>query len=199
MTSNDTIPTATLLDHRGNPTLSTTLLADPSTTSEPEPSETTTPGPGPLHPASETHWGRNVGLAFGAFFLLLTVAAAAVAVPHLSDGTGDHTDHPRAFDELESEYSFGIGSLTVDLRDVDFPAGVHTVAIDHGIGNAEVWLPTDVNYEIRGDLDVGRIELPGEDESGFGNTVTASADVDSDVTVVLDLEAQIGHARVRRG
>jgi len=187
--TNETTPTATLLDHRGNPTS--------SISPEVEPSAVTVPVPSP--PDNERRWGRTVALGLGAFVLLLTVAVTAVAIPHVDDGVGDHIDHPQGFDELESNYSFGIGSLTVDLRDVDFPAGVHAISVDMGIGNAEVWIPADVNYEIVGDLEVGKVDVPGDTADGFGNTVTASGDVDSDVTVVLDLETEIGHARVRRG
>jgi hypothetical protein len=195
MTTNDTkeaIPMTTLLDHHGNPTLS---LTPP----EIDPPTVTDPGPALAPTAEPRRWGRTVGLVLGALTLLVAVAATAVAIPHLGDGTGDHTVRPQGFDELESEYSFGIGSLTVDLRDVDFPAGVHAISVDHGIGNTEVWLPSDVNYEIVGDLEIGKVDVPGETDNGFANTVTAEGDIGSDATVVLDLETEIGHARVRRG
>ncbi|GJM37994.1 MAG: hypothetical protein DHS20C19_13610 [Acidimicrobiales bacterium] len=182
----------TLLDHRGIPTWSIPPQIDP-----PAPVARTAPESAPTEKRRSR--GRVAAQVLGVVTLILVVAIVAVALPHLGDGTGDHTDHPRGFDDLESEYSFGIGSLTVDLRDVDFPAGVHTVAVDLGIGSAEIWLPTDVDYQIRGDLDIGNVDVLGNTSDGFGNTVNAARDVGSDATVVLDVEAQIGHAQVRRG
>ena len=122
--------------------------------------------------------------------------SAAVASPYLDEGTGDKNVHPSAFSEVESEYSYGIGSLVVDLRDVDFPAGVHTIDIDHGIGSAQVWLPTGVNYEVAGETDIGDIDVFGDTEDGFNNQVEARSSNTSAATVVIDFNVDIGYGRV---
>jgi predicted membrane protein len=129
----------------------------------------------------------------------MIVAVGAVAAPYLGDGTGDHSVHPTSFADVEAEYGFGIGTLNVDLRDVDFPAGVHVIDIDHGIGSARVWLPADVNYQVSGDVNVGDVDVLGETEDGFGNDVDARVDVDGTATVIIDLEVGIGYGQVRQG
>jgi hypothetical protein len=144
-------------------------------------------------------WGRRILIGFGVVSLALGAAVVAVAAPHLDDGTGDRTYHPTAFAELEHDYSFGIGTLNVDLRDVDFPPGVHVIKVDHGIGSARVWLPADVNYDVTGDLGAGDLDLFGETDDGFGNELDAESDIDAAATVIVELDVDIGYGRVRQG
>jgi hypothetical protein len=144
-------------------------------------------------------WAKRILIGSGVVSLVLAAAVTAVAAPHLDDGTGDRTYHPTTWVEADHEYSFGIGSLDVDLRDVDFPPGVHHVSVDLGIGSARVWLPADVNYDVTGDLDVGEIDLFGETHDGFGNELDAKTATDDATTVIVDLEVDIGYGQVRQG
>ena len=140
--------------------------------------------------------GGGRGLIPVSMLMLAAVTVAAVASPYLDEGTGDKNVHPTEFSEVESEYSYGIGSIVVDLRDVDFPAGVHTIDIDHGIGSARVWLPAGVNYEVAGDTNIGNIDVFGDTEDGFNNEVDARSDNTSAATVVIDFNVDIGYGRV---
>jgi len=143
--------------------------------------------------------GRNILLGFGALGLILIGTAAAIALPHVNDGTGDRTYHPTTFAELDHEYEFGIGSLKVDLRDVDFPPGTHVITVDHGIGSAQVLLPADVDYDVTGDITAGDLDVLGESEDGFNNDLNAQSDTNATTTVIVDLEVDIGYGRVRQG
>ena len=142
--------------------------------------------------------GGGRGLIPVSMLMLLAVSVVAVASPYLDEGTGDKDVHPTEFSEVEAEYSYSIGSMDLDLRDVDFPAGVHTIDIDHGIGSARVWLPAGVNYEVAGDTDIGEIDVFGDTEDGFNNDVEARSDNTSSATVVLDFNVDIGYGRVRQ-
>jgi hypothetical protein len=152
----------------------------------------------PTEPRSP-RWGRNILLGFGALGLVAAATASAVALPHLDDGTGDRTYHPTTIADVDHSYQFGIGTLTVDLRDVDFPPGIHTIEVNHGIGSANVWLPADVDYDVTGDLGAGDLDVLGESEDGFNNSVDARSTTDGTTTVIVDLEVDIGYGRVRQG
>jgi hypothetical protein len=143
--------------------------------------------------------GRNILLGFGALGLIVIGTAAAIALPHVNDGTGDRTYHPTTFAELDHEYEFGIGSLKVDLRDVDFPPGTHVITVDHGIGSAQVLLPADVDYDVTGDITAGDLDVLGESEDGFNNDLNAQSATNATTTVIVDLEVDIGYGRVRQG
>ena len=144
-------------------------------------------------------WGRNMLLGFGALGLIVTGTAAAIALPHLNDGTGDRTYHPTTFADVDHEYEFGIGSLKVDLRDVDFPSGTHVITVNHGIGSAQVFLPADVDYDVTGDLAAGDLDVLGETEDGFNNELNAQSVANATAIVIVDLEVDIGYGRVRQG
>jgi hypothetical protein len=140
--------------------------------------------------------GGGRGLIPVSVLMLLGLTVVAVASPYLDEGTGDSNHHPTSFSEVESAYEYGIGSMVVDFRDIDFPAGVHHIDIDHGIGSAQVWLPADVGYEIAGDTDIGDLDVFGETEDGFNNQIDTQSDTTSDTTVVIDFNVDIGYGRV---
>ena len=140
--------------------------------------------------------GSGRGLIPVSLLMLTAVTVVAVASPYLDEGIGDKGAHPTTFTDVETEYTYGIGSMVVDLRDVDFPAGVHHIDVDHGIGSAQVRLPADVSYEITGDTDIGDIDVFGETEDGFDNEVAATSNTISDATVVINLNVDIGYGRV---
>jgi hypothetical protein len=140
--------------------------------------------------------GGGRGLVPISLLMLTAVTVGAVASPYLDEGTGDKDAHPTTFSDVQADYSYGIGSMVVDLRDVDFPAGVHHIDVDHGIGSAQVWLPAGVSYEVTGDTDVGDIDVLGETEDGFNNEVVATSNTTSDATVVIDFNVDIGYGRV---
>lgn len=117
-----------------------------------------------------------------------------------------HELHPEAVTRslahrVDHDYQFGIGSLTVDLRDVDFPPGTHVISVEHGIGSAQVLLPADVAYDVTGSLGAGDLDLLGDSNSGFSNDSTAqSANAGTaSATVIVDLEVDVGYGRVRQG
>lgn len=146
---------------------------------------------------------RRVLQATAAVTALVAVIVFAIAAPHLNEGTGDRTYRPTTFAEIDHHYEFGIGSLTVDLRDVDFPEGTHFISVDHGIGSARVLLPTDVAYDVTADLEAGEIDILGETEDGFSNEINAQSSTDTDdttkATVIVDLDVDIGYGTVRQG
>lgn len=143
--------------------------------------------------------GGGRGLVPVGILLMVAVVLSAIVSPFLDDGTGDRSYRPATFSEVETDYRFGIGNLDVDLRDVEFPPGVHVVEVHHGIGSADVWLPADVSYEVSGDVEIGDLDLFGATEDGFGNELDAVADVGGSATVVVNFEVGIGYGRVRHG
>ena len=182
----------------------TPLLPAPSDTREsdtrPEPTNPATERPSSTRLVqSRFSTKRKVLLGIRAALALVAIFVFAIAAPHLDEGIGDRTYNPTTFEAVEAHYEFGIGSLTVDLRDVDFPAGTHHITVDHGIGSARVYLPADVNYDVTGDLSAGEIDVLGETEDGFDNEVSARIDDSSAATVIVDLEVTVGHGRVRQG
>jgi phage shock protein PspC (stress-responsive transcriptional regulator) len=119
----------------------------------------------------------GVGLVGGAFrggarwlaipALLLALPLAAVAATDLDvRGTwGDRTFRPGTVAELERGYEMGLGSMKVDVRDVELPAGRTVLPLELGMGEILVLAPDDVCVTSNADVGVGAVSI-GEGEQG---------------------------------
>ncbi|HEV2859160.1 MAG TPA: PspC domain-containing protein [Solirubrobacterales bacterium] len=105
----------------------------------------------------------------------LVLPALAVAIPagfvaaagvDLDGGIGEKRYRPAALAEVRDSYELGAGSLTVDLRDVDLPAGERRVHLDVGMGEAVVLVPEDVCVSTNAELGMGGVEVLGRDGGG---------------------------------
>jgi phage shock protein PspC (stress-responsive transcriptional regulator) len=103
-----------------------------------------------------------VGTAFAGGARWLIVPALALVLPlgvvsaagiDLDGGIGDRDYRPATMSQLRDRYDIGIGSLRVDLRDIDLPAGVTDLAVNVGIGEAVLYVPSDAC--VTSDVEVG--------------------------------------------
>ena len=119
----------------------------------------------------------GVGLVGGAFrggarwlalpALLLALPLGAVAATDLDvRGTwGERTFRPSTVAELERGYEMGLGSMRVDVRGVDLPAGRTDLPLDIGMGEMRVIVPDDVCVTTNADVGVGAVDV-GDGEQG---------------------------------
>jgi predicted membrane protein len=141
-------------------------------------------------------WGGGGGLVFVGILVTLAVMTSAVASPAFEDGVGERTYEPTRVADVRREYRHGIGEMTVDLGDVDFPAGRSRIDVHMGIGHLEVLVPRDVRVAVDGTLDIGRLEVFGRAQDGIGNDVTTTTRVSGDRVLVLDVDAGIGNVEI---
>lgn len=119
----------------------------------------------------------GVGLVGGAFrggarwliapALVLALPLAAVAATDLDvRGTwGDRTFRPATVTELAGGYEMGLGSMKVDLRELDFPAGRTDLRLELGMGEISVLVPRDLCVTTEADVGMGAVNL-GDGEQG---------------------------------
>lgn len=151
-------------------------------------------------------------IAVGAFFgrvsglvvlgLVLAVALAGTAVADLGKGgpIGERTYSPATTAELRDEYNVRIGSLEVDLRDLELPAGDTTVEANVGIGDLLVRVPAGVAVDVTADAGAGDLRLLGREESGWNPhaRVVDGGGSGARARLVIDAEIGLGEIRVRR-
>jgi phage shock protein PspC (stress-responsive transcriptional regulator) len=151
----------------------------------------------------------GVGLAGGAFrggarwliapALVLALPLGAVAATDLDlRGTwGDRTFTPTSIADVEQGYEMGVGSMRIDLRDVDIPAGRTDLPVELGMGEILVRADPDVCLTTEAKVSLGAVDSNGDEQGG------ADLDVDDairvapgvrEVHVVADLG--IGHVVV---
>jgi phage shock protein PspC (stress-responsive transcriptional regulator) len=142
---------------------------------------------------------KRTAIAFGTLVALLLVGAAIVAATfdvRLGNGIGDRSYVVAGTQDLRSSYELGIGQMTVDMRDVRFTSRETHVRARVDIGSLRVIVPRDVALKVRGDAQLGEVQVLGASDDGRHartSIVQAGAHV-----LVLDAHVGVGQVRVTR-
>jgi phage shock protein PspC (stress-responsive transcriptional regulator) len=89
-----------------------------------------------------------------ALALVLPLGIVSAAGIDLDGGVGDRDYRPASLTQLRDQYEVGIGSLTVDMTDVDLPANQTTdLKLDVGLGEAVLYVPA--NACVSSDVQIG--------------------------------------------
>ena len=142
---------------------------------------------------------KGIAIAFGTILALLLVAAAifaAVFHVHLGRGVGDRRYVVAGAQDLRRDYRLGIGDMTLDLRNVRFQPGKTEVGTRVDVGDLHVIVPDDVALRVRGDAQLGQVELFGQTTGG--RNVQKSVDQAGSRILVLDAHVGVGRVRVTR-
>ncbi|MCW0214021.1 MAG: PspC domain-containing protein [Pseudonocardia sp.] len=145
---------------------------------------------------------------------LLTWASLAVMTPDrgldVRGGVGDTNAAPRSAAEVLPVYSRTLGSVQLDLRDLDLTAapGADAVPIrtsaDVGTGAIEVRVPENADVTVVAHAGMGDVSFGDRSESGPDATVTVTDDLGADGVrsgrpIELTLNAGLGSVEVHRG
>jgi phage shock protein PspC (stress-responsive transcriptional regulator) len=102
-----------------------------------------------------------------ALALVLPLGIVSAAGIDLDGGVGDRDYHPASVAQLRDHYEVGIGSLTVDMTDIDLPANETTnLALDVGLGEAVLYVPSDACVSSDVQIGVGASDVFDRDNDG---------------------------------
>ena len=107
-------------------------------------------------------------------------------------GIGDVTHRPHTIAAVDSTYELAIGSLVVDLRDVDFSARSREVRATLGIGELDVYVPDDVRVVLDGHAGAGSVHTFGRDSNQCCPTDVARTRPGLPGAGTLHLVAEVG-------
>jgi len=153
--------------------------------------------------------GSHGGLvAVGVVLTVLVIAAGAIEalvdIP-FAGGVGDKTHRPTA--GVADEYRWGMGKLTIDLRDADILAG-EEIEASVVLGELIVLVPPDVPLVVTAQAGVGDVVVFGEENGGFQvdllchgtaeEVVCGDGVVPDEPYLRLDLEVAVGKVEVTR-
>ena len=117
-----------------------------------------------------------------------------------STSAGDGYHRPAGVDEIPDAYRLGVGSLLVDMRQVDFTGRVVQVKAEVGIGELTVYLPQDVAADVSGRVGIGSIRTWDH----LGSTSRQGIGITSDYVwdgahgmIILDASVGLGEIEVR--
>ena len=144
---------------------------------------------------------RVGGLVVLGLILLAAFGVAAATPVSISSGAGDKTERPLTAAALQPSYELGVGSLDLDLRAVDLPAGTTSVDASVGAGELVITVPEGVAVEIDAHAGVGEIDVVGESDDGIDVDQTLTLAGSTPDAPLLQLEADVGFGsiEVRRG
>ena len=153
--------------------------------------------------------GRARGLIAIGLVLLPIAALAAVTLP-FHKGLGQQRYAPTAATG-PLVYEYGIGELTIDLRDLSH-RGTADVRAELGVGSLVVIVPNDVTVDVHGEAGAGEIrvtealELFGpfgraddttvRTESGLGAELDQTLEADTETARRIELDAEVGMGEV---
>lgn len=146
-------------------------------------------------------YGRARGLAwFGLPMLLLLTVVGSTGVS-LRGGVGERIYTPDRAVEIRDEYRLGVGSLRLDLSDVDLSGQLKRVTLSSGVGDIEVIVPADADVSIEGRAGAGEVDILGRREDGTSaevGLVDYGPGGDGRIDLVLDLDVNFGAVVVNR-
>ncbi|MDH3049203.1 PspC domain-containing protein [Gordonia alkanivorans] len=115
---------------------------------------------------------------------IVTTTVSGVTLP--TGGVGDRNWKPLSENDIQTEYTLGMGEMTLDLREIDLTAD-RRVELRNGMGVIEVALPENMNVRVTCDTGVGDIECPAGLDGGRDGTDGP----------VLEIDAHTGMGEVR--
>jgi phage shock protein PspC (stress-responsive transcriptional regulator) len=151
----------------------------------------------------------GIGLVGGAFrggsrwlivpgiVLALPLAAVAAADLDVRGTWGDRTFRPATVAELGDGYEMGVGSMKVDLRDLDLPPGRTDLPLEIGVGEIQVLVPEDMCVTTDAEISLGAVDTGDGEEGGVDVDVHDRRAPDPGVRYVhLDVDLGVGHLLV---
>ena len=129
--------------------------------------------------------------------VVLTVVAVVLSMTpmQVSLTAGDRNYTVTEFAELESSYSLGAGTLTLDLRDLELPDGTTELAASVSMGELVVLVPEGVSVTGTGHTMAGEVVAFGRTTAGVSPRRTLT-EAGADGGPVLDLQLRTIFGRI---
>ncbi|MPY97423.1 MAG: PspC domain-containing protein [Actinophytocola sp.] len=148
------------------------------------------------------------GAGRGLVVLALPLAAAGIALTAIpfdqfpGGGVGEVNETPTSLDELDPVYERTMGSIRLDLTQLDTDEPIAT-AINVGMGEAVVTVPADADVTFTCDAGMGETNCLGEGHGGMGMDTAAGESLGPDgeggQDITLDVSARMGSVVIERG
>ena len=123
----------------------------------------------------------------------LSSAIEVIADAPFGRGIGEQTHRPEAAD---AAYRWGIGTMTLDLRDAEPPREGSSIEASIGIGELIVIIPRGVAVRIEARSGIGEVVVFGEQRGGLDARIEGSDEASPGLDLRLDVA--IGRVEVRR-
>ncbi len=129
-------------------------------------------------------------------------AVALSGVP-IHGGVGDRQWTPTVASQVQRDYRLAVGNMTIDLRNVRFPAGSTSVTASVGIGHLLVEVPAGVDVSVNAHSGIGAVTYGdgqgNTDPGSFGTGSSSNASNPSVAHLNLTATTGVGVVQLARG
>ena len=137
----------------------------------------------------------------GVVMTLVLVSTSSIDVGVIQDGVGEHTARPLTVADAKETTGLGVGSMEIDLRDLELPSGDTTeLKYTMGVGELHLVLPgvaEDVAVRVVTKVRAGQAEVLGREENGSNLNLVVEDRGYDDATTRLDIEITMGLGNVQ--
>lgn len=143
--------------------------------------------------------GSHRGLiVFGTILGLVTLLTAAAPFEGFQGGVGDRAIQVSSAGDISADYNLAMGTMTIDLREIDDLADATRVSASVGLGELVIRVPRGADFSVDAEVGAGEIQILGRSVNGVGldeSYETPGFD-DSSQRFLLDLQAFTGRVEV---
>lgn len=142
--------------------------------------------------------GDHPGLVvLGVVLAVFTLLTSIAPTEGFRGGIGDRNHDVTTMGELDTPYRLGIGSMTIDLRDLRVE-GIVNVEADVGLGELIVRVPEGVAVDVEARSGAGEVSVFGQRSDGVDVSRSYTTPGDAGDRLVVDLGVFMGQVEVRR-
>lgn len=143
--------------------------------------------------------GAHSGLVVLGIVLAVIAGLTALApVEGFQGGIGDRRVEVDRASDMASSYEVAMGTLTIDLSDLEDPGNIGVLTARVGMGEMVIRVPKGMGVEVRANVAAGEIDLFGEKTGGIGieDTQRSPGFDEADQRLVIDAEVFMGRVEV---
>lgn len=141
--------------------------------------------------------GPHSGLVVLGIILTVVTVLTALA-PVEGCGIGDRRVEVTRVSEIATSYEVAMGTLTIDLRNLEDQGDLELLTARVGIGEVLIRVPEDAGVEVRARAATGEIDVFGEKIGGIGieDTRRSPGFEDANRHLIVDAEVFMGRVEV---
>lgn len=137
-------------------------------------------------------WGRARWLILLGVILVPTLLVSPVLGLDWRESDFDVNHQPQTFANIQDHYAIDIGSMVIDLTELEWNGETVTISASVDAGTIEIWIPNTVGIAGTASVDVGRVTAAERSSSGVGSPSLSFDEPGSLGTVILDVHVDVG-------
>lgn len=135
-------------------------------------------------------------IVFGTILALITLLTAAAPFEGFQGGVGERVIEVSSVDEIRADHNLAMGTLTIDLREIDDLRAATPLTASVGMGELVIRVPEGTEVRVDANVGAGEVEILGRVTNGVGVDESYQSPGFQQSTQSLSLELQVFTGRL---